>query len=285
MQHLPENNRAEISSKICICFIGDDNFIDGSLVMLYSLLRNDIESRGVDKVCFYDNEISVLSEKNISLLKKIDSNIIFKQVSVEPYRTFSVRFKGHNLSLLKFECFNLEHYDFVFYIDTDILILKPILGLIVELRKSMNHVFLCVENMSRSWKYSEFEFKTLAANAGFYLVKCYDYFLVKEIYERCLREVKKTAECRSAPEMVCQPIFNRVLSEINLSYISAPVSFNYRNTSEYSRFKDRIAVLHYVSRTLGKKKPWEVIYDNSSQVTEDLSVWKYYFDDVVEIVK
>ena len=116
--------------KYCFCTLSDDKFIKGTQVLLFSFLRFNKWFNG-DIIVFYNTDFSNLSHKSKNDLLKIYKNIQFINCQKLEYQQIKIKYQNTNKqrfiqSLLTFEIYDLENYDRVVFMDSDILILGDI---------------------------------------------------------------------------------------------------------------------------------------------------------------
>lgn len=243
--------------------------------MLYSLLKNESFAARFRYAALFDREISPLSDQNKAQISKLVPAVEFFEIKNNLYRRFPAKETGANISLLKFEVFQPQPYEYSIYVDTDILFLLPITKLIEELEKR-EHFILGVENTSRATVFREYAFETFPMNAGFFIVKNRNLNLwVYEQLQSEISEINKTGEDK---QMVCQPILNKTCAELGLKYLSAPFFYNFRYLNQFENYQDNVSVLHYVSRTLETDKPWDQL--NSAETSPTQEIWSFYFREL-----
>lgn len=274
----------KLNYKISIYVIGDDEFIQGLEVLLFSLKCNDSYYCNYNIVCLYDNNISPFSKKNRVLIKKIIPELTFREINVKEYRYFPASRPKDRISLLKFELFNsinLES-DYNIYLDSDMIVLKSIFPLILELDKSK--LSICgVENRSRSKDFRIYSFESFPMNAGIFALKT---SLIKQIfnYDEIIEEINNVPRDQKLL-MLCQPILNYIFHKRDLSYLSAPRFFNFRELKETEKNINSISIIHYVTRTTNKSKPWDLRINQLQNDDNELSyrIWKTYKNKINEI--
>lgn len=118
------------TTKYALYTICDNDFIEATLVMLYSFLTNND---------WFDGTIIVLhdglSYKNTLRLKALGDNILIKSIDVNKYNDIMEGTKGVTISTLKkcyykYELFNDQKHDVVIWMDSDTLVTGSIKSLV-----------------------------------------------------------------------------------------------------------------------------------------------------------
>lgn len=273
-----KSSRSTLPS-VCVCFVCDDNFLPGLLVLLYSLLKNEPSAQNWSFLGFYDDLISPLSQQSKIAISSICSTVRFENISVAEYRNFRSTPASARLSLLKFECFRVTDYDLVLYLDTDIVVLAPLSKLMSNFVASKLKI-AGVENKSRSSDFRHYKFSSLPMNAGVFLLHGN---IGGNIYDSLLQEAASRGKPDHGPSMICQPIMNSVLGSESWEYLALPCFFNFRDLDSFPEKKDAIVILHFVTRTTNQRKPWlEPVA--ASNITPAARLWHQYASEVSTVL-
>lgn len=104
----------------------DDNFIDGALVMLYSMKKNVKDFMDYPVKIMHSTKIAGISPENQAKLKKLIPHVQFEDINVEEYINAPVQYPKHRTAFLSLECFKPTEYDKVFFFDCDMLCIQDI---------------------------------------------------------------------------------------------------------------------------------------------------------------
>ena len=104
----------------------DDNFIDGALVMLYSMKKNVKDFMEYPIRIMHSTTIAGISQENQNKLKKLIPHIEFKDINKKEYIEAPVQYPKHRTAFLSLECFKNTKYDKVFFFDCDMLCIDDI---------------------------------------------------------------------------------------------------------------------------------------------------------------
>ena len=236
-----------------VYLIADDCFFPGLRAAIYTLRQHHSEW---NLFILHHDKLSPLSVSNRSLIAAQWPTVRFYNCSHQYRWSWGIQNKQRLISLLKFEVFRLSKGALSIYLDTDVLVLRSLNGAVKMLLDS-NAPLCAVENRSFSRTFHEWEAKVFPANAGFFILNpnrldCeHAHQLAQSIIDRDL------ASLRSGRPMVCQPIFNEVISKVAPRYLAAPMFYNFRRLDLYELFQDDIALLHFVTRTSDVMKPWD----------------------------
>ena len=99
----------------------DDKFIDGALVMIYSMKKNVKDFMEYSIKILHSSAISDLSIKNRDKIRKIVPHVEFEDINNEVYNNAPVEYPKHRVAFLSLECFKSTTYDKVFFFDCDML--------------------------------------------------------------------------------------------------------------------------------------------------------------------
>ncbi len=104
----------------------DDNFIDGALVMLYSMKKNVKDFMDYPVKIMHSTKIAGISDENQAKLKKLIPYIQFEDINIDEYINAPVQYPKHRTAFLSLECFKPTEYDKVFFFDCDMLCIQDI---------------------------------------------------------------------------------------------------------------------------------------------------------------
>lgn len=260
----------EAAPRVCVCFVCDDHFLPGTVVLLHSLLRNEPCATGYDFLAFHDGALSSLSEQSKEVIRSVCPRVGFVEVARPEYRQFPAEPCSARISLLKYECFKIEGYEVIMYLDTDMLVVAPLAPLVSTFLESGLPIS-GVENKSRSRDFRRYAFVSFPMNAGMFLLRG---GAGSEMYDALLREVKRKGSAGVPQQMVCQPILNDVLAAAGWEYLAAPCAYNFRDLKDSVRMREQAAILHFVTRTTTRGKPW--LTNPAPELQESAGVWQSY---------
>lgn len=104
----------------------DDNFIDGALVMLYSMKKHVKDFMEYPIKIMHSTTIAGISEENQNKIKKIVPHVEFEDINKDEYINAPVQYPKHRTAFLSLECFRATTYDKVFFFDCDMLCVNDI---------------------------------------------------------------------------------------------------------------------------------------------------------------
>ena len=93
----------------------DDKFIDGALVMIYSMKKNVKDFMEYPIRVLHSSSISELSVENREKIKKLVPHVQFEDIYNESYINAPVQYPKHRVAFLSLECFRTIQYDKVFF--------------------------------------------------------------------------------------------------------------------------------------------------------------------------
>lgn len=138
--------------KTAIVTICSDDYVKYASILIKSFYIYNKWFDG-DFIVMYDNEYIKLSNKSIKKLKALHNNIKFHKADTHLYIDMCKKFFG-NLFLpqyvgcsLKFEIFNLEQYDKLLFLDSDMLVISDISEIFTK-----DYSFAAVEDYVRSFQ-------------------------------------------------------------------------------------------------------------------------------------
>jgi lipopolysaccharide biosynthesis glycosyltransferase len=112
--------KVEDESKVAICFCANKKYIEGLTTAIYSLRKN---SKNIPTIILFSDEIEELP-KGVDKLIKIDVDD-FRYIELFPY-LLPDGLKWNKSIFYKLSIFNVQGYDRIVYIDSDMLIVKDI---------------------------------------------------------------------------------------------------------------------------------------------------------------
>jgi hypothetical protein len=244
----------ETGADLHVYAVADDLFFPGLEVALFSL-RN-VEASGIASInVFTHARLSPLSKTNADRLRELFGHVRFHDCTfLYPWAPDDAR---QLISLLKFESFRAHQRGTGIYIDSDILVLGRVSPIASELLRSGLSI-AGIENTSWCEDWRKYAFDSFAMNAGLFVF--HDACLnLNKAYESFCREIYDSRrDLAMIPSMICQPIFNDVGSDVWGEYLAAPMYYNFRETSRFPGHREKVKVLHFVSRTTLRKKPWDL---------------------------
>tara|TARA_R110002050_G_scaffold74150_3_gene159269 strand:- start:3529 stop:4347 length:819 start_codon:yes stop_codon:yes gene_type:complete len=109
----------------------NDDYIEGALVMIYSIMKHAGQSQPYDIKCYYHDIVSPLSEENQLKLKAICPNIKFHKATRQEYLIGPKDENGRTAEnsqpcYLSFELFREHAYDSIIWFDIDMLCINDI---------------------------------------------------------------------------------------------------------------------------------------------------------------
>ena len=102
----------------------DDKFIDGALVMIYSMKKHVKDFMEYPIRILHSTAISGLSEENQDKIRKIVPHVIFEDINNDVYNNAPVEYPKHRVAFLSLECFRSTEYDKVFFFDCDMFVFE-----------------------------------------------------------------------------------------------------------------------------------------------------------------
>lgn len=258
-------------SKIAMCTICDDNFIEGAEAMIHSFISNNGWFMG-DIIVMYSDNLSKLSPSSMSRLKSIKRDIIFKKVNEEEYAKAIDKFVNKNglhlkfmPSLFTFETFALDKYDCVCYIDSDILHIND-----------MKEFFLTGGSYvvtPASLRYPAVNYKEFSG--GMFMVR--GRMISKKIKDDLIQFSIRTNRFG----LLDQTIMNDYFKNWPKTYAHNKFNCSKRcfDDSIFRRFNpDEVALIHYVA-----EKPWNHKTKQSETRYSKLeNIWKKYYNSNIK---
>ena len=262
-------------TKIALCTVCNDLFINGTKVLLYSFLVNN-SWFNQDIIIFYSNHYSSLSDNYKNELMEIYDKIIFMEVNEHQYFQVISNFKkmpGTNPrfipSLFTFESFDLAStYDKILYLDSDMLVRSDVSELF-----SLDCALAVTPDSSRYTPSTSYE----RFNGGFILI---DGKLTRDKnYKRGLIELASSSNNLAlADQTVMNSYFKKSVTYLSSQYNCLKRCFPDQN---FKNFDPAIKIIHYVGA-----KPWQNNFHPSEKKYSNLEkIWKTYEVDLTRCLK
>tara|TARA_B100000287_G_scaffold403356_1_gene425132 strand:- start:135 stop:920 length:786 start_codon:yes stop_codon:yes gene_type:complete len=250
----------------------DDNFIDGALVMLYSMKKNVKDFMEYPIRIMHSTTIAGISQENQNKLKKLIPHIEFKDINKKEYIEAPVQYPKHRTAFLSLECFKNTKYDKVFFFDCDMLCIDDITEGIINAPDDM------VSGCGGSPK---------DINCGLFVVG--KKWLNDDIYHKMVNNINKHGVTR----LFTQHMINDIVPEFNLlpdgyNWKVAPNTDLSRITQGYD-VKRETKIIHWAGALPDKNsrvrppypKPWQDNED-SNPVTK---LWYKYKKEMLNELK
>ena len=243
----------------------DDNFIDGALVMLYSMKKNVKNFMDYPIKIMHSTQIAGISLNNQQKLKKLIPHIEFEDINRDVYINAPVKYPKHRTAFLSLECFRPSNYDKVFFFDCDMLCIRDISE---GIENSPNdHVSGCGGSPKD-------------INCGLMVIG--KKYLNKQTYENMVNSISKFGTTR----LFTQHMINHVIPSFNL----LPEGYNWKvspqgHLTHNYQITENTKIIHWAGAlpTGGRpvfSKPWEQKEDEN----ELSKLWyKYKKEMLLEI--
>lgn len=243
----------------------DDNFINGALVMLYSMKKNVKNFMDYPIKIMHSTQIAGISLDNQQKLKKLIPHIEFEDINRDVYINAPVKYPKHRTAFLSLECFRPSNYDKVFFFDCDMLCIQDISE---GIENSPNdHVSGCGGSPKD-------------INCGLMVIG--KKYLNKQIYENMVNSISKFGTTR----LFTQHMINHVIPSFNL----LPEGYNWKvspqgHLTHNYQITENTKIIHWAGAlpTGGRpvfSKPWEQKEDEN----ELSKLWyKYKKEMLLEI--
>ena len=114
------------NKKVLFTSICNDPFVEGEMVMLYSMKKNIPNFLEHSHKIFYNDVFCKLSDENKEKIRKIIPNMQFDNIQQPSYDTANIVFEHGRPPLLTLEAFNQPDYDVVCKFDNDMLCINDI---------------------------------------------------------------------------------------------------------------------------------------------------------------
>ena len=243
----------------------DDNFINGALVMLYSMKKNVKNFMDYPIKIMHSTQIAGISLDNQQKLKKLIPHIEFEDINRDVYINAPVKYPKHRTAFFSLECFRPANYDKVFFFDCDMLCIQDISE---GIENSPNdHVSGCGGSPKD-------------INCGLMVIG--KKYLNKQIYENMVNSISKFGTTR----LFTQHMINHVIPSFNL----LPEGYNWKvspqgHLTHNYQITENTKIIHWAGAlpTGGRpvfSKPWEQKEDEN----ELSKLWyKYKKEMLLEI--
>ena len=247
----------------------DDNFIDGALVMLYSMKKNVKDFMNYPIKIMHSTKIAGISEENQNKLKKLIPHLQFEDINRDEYINAPVQYPKHRTAFLSLECFKSTSYDKVFFFDCDML---------------------CVNDISEGIETSPNDMvsgcggSTKDINCGLFVIG--KKWLDDKIYDNMVNSIKGYGVTR----LFTQHMINDAVSNFNLlpheyNWKVAPNSDSTRIIHEYV-MNDKIKIIHWAgalpnSHNKIYPKPWQE-NENANPLTK---LWYEYKKEMLKEIE
>jgi len=246
----------------------DDKFIDGALVMIYSMKKNVKDFMEYPIKVLYSSVISELSVENREKIKKIVPHVEFEDIYNESYINAPVQYPKHRVAFLSLECFRPVEYEKVFFFDCDML--------------CINDISDGIENAPNDFV-SGCGGTTSSINCGLMVIG--KEWLNGNVYDKMVDCVMTMGVTR----LFTQHMINHVVPSFNLisddyNWKVAPTTDSNRKITKYG-ITDTTRIIHWAGALPDQNrkpfpKPWEQKRDSNS-LTE---LWYQYKDEMLEVI-
>ena len=244
----------------------DDKFIDGALVMIYSMKKNVKDFMEYPIRVLHSSSISELSVENREKIKKLVPHVQFEDIYNESYINAPVQYPKHRVAFLSLECFRPTEYEKVFFFDCDMLCIRDISE--------------GIEEAPSEWV-SGCGGSPTDINCGLMMIG--KSWLNEEVYNNMVDCVNTMGETR----LFTQHMINHVVPSFNLisddyNWKVAPTTDSNRKITEYG-ITDTTRIIHWAGALPDQNrqpypKPWEEDRDSNSLT----QLWYKYKDEMLE---
>jgi len=246
----------------------DDKFIDGALVMIYSMKKHVKDFMKYPIKILHSSVISELSTENQEKIRKLVPHVKFEDIYNEVYINAPVQYPKHRVAFLSLECFRPTTYEKVFFFDCDML--------------CINDISDGIENAPNDFV-SGCGGSTSDINCGLMVIG--KEWLNEDVYDKMVDCVRTMGVTR----LFTQHMINYVVPEFNLlsddyNWKVAPSSESDRLTHGYG-ITDDTKIIHWAGALPNtgedrkpNPKPWEE--DEDSNVLSKL--WYKYKKEMLE---
>lgn len=244
----------------------NDNYIDGALVMLLSFKENNINYLNYDYHIYYHDIVSPLSVDNRKNLLKIIPQLKFVNIIDPVYQTAPMSSnKGYNFrtAYLKLEAFSNYGYDYVVFIDSDILCV----GDISSLFSIKFDMAACLAGGHYTLRFNlpiETEYKEI--NAGFFVIG--RSMLNNNLYQNLKSNISKYG----SPEYMDQSVINSIFSS-STKYKLTTIPTEVYNLRAFDRLSSKTKIIHWSAYNtkpwMGKPRENEII--NALKITKSIN--------------
>ena len=242
------------SNRILFSTVTNDNFIKGTLVMIYSMAKHIPNFKKNFVRVFYDDSISPLSNNNKTALLELMENIELIHIRDDIYRKAKCKNEEHRLAYLTIETFNQSDFSNVVFFDGDMITMgdfSDVLDFSFPIFGSRTGEFKNISGPRIKWR---------TINTGFFGVN------MNSISKNTYHDLKSMIYNRLDTDTgeLDQKIINRYFLNERSPQLLIHHFYNFRdygaNGNGSKKFflknKNRIKVLHF-SGYENRPKPWE----------------------------
>ena len=242
------------SSKILFCTVTNDNFIKGTLVMIYSMAKHIPNFKQNYVRVFYDDSISPLSENNKTALLELMENIELVHVKDDIYREAKCKNEEHRLAYLTIETFKQNDFSSVVFFDGDMITMGDftnVLDFSFPVFGSRTGKFKNISGPRVNWR---------TINTGFFGINMN--LISRNSYNDLKSIIKNRLDTNT--DLLDQKVINNYFSSERSPQLLIHHFYNFRdygaNGNGSKKFflknKNSIKVLHYSGYEI-RPKPWE----------------------------
>lgn len=259
-----------LNKKTALCTICNDDFIKGAQVMIHSFLKFNKWFNG-DIIVMYSNKLSSLSDDSKNKLRVLYDKIIFRNIDESSYQSAINRFvkqKGLHLnfmpSLFTFEVFEIEGYEQLLYVDSDILHANSMLDMI---KIDGDFIVTPAALTYPSKKHHDF-------SGGVFMIR--GKMISSGIKDKLLQFSLITHRFKLLDQTIMNDFFkNQSKSWASNDYNCSKRCFDDRN---FHNFNDKISLIHYVA-----DKPWNAKRNLKEKNYSKLeSLWINYYNRFIK---
>jgi lipopolysaccharide biosynthesis glycosyltransferase len=276
-----------IMNDILLCTIGDDRFLPGCEVLLYSMQRNVPDFHKYPLKIYFDEKISSFTRASRERLRRIVPHVEFEAIDCEVYRKVKIKVESHRPSYLTLEVFRETKYRQVLFFDTDMLCLRDFTDMFAlpddydfvacEAGRAMGAGRWAEKEgpaegrwARRKW-FGLFGRRNAKINAGFFVVG--RRFRNRKVYEDLLHVVSRRRNALSLDQWV----INSYFGSRNTMHYFLPNEYNWRALDQFDETANtRVKLLHYTGFT-HRAKPWEAA---TPQHLLAYRVWNQYAEEL-----
>ena len=241
-------------SDLLFCTISNDEFVPGTIVMIYSMKKHLPKFHKYKIRIFFDNYISPLSVKNRQLLSSLGNNIELIEIEDEVYRNARCKHEKHRLAYLTVETFSQRDFSKIIFFDGDMLVLN-------DFTNALDFSFPIFGSKAGKFKSTKGpKFKWRAINTGLFGV---DTLQIPNDTYNILKKIIMNRNDNNT-ELLDQKIINNYFSQLKCPQLLIHHFYNFRdygasgNGSEsfFKKHRSNIKILHFSGYEL-RPKPWE----------------------------
>ena len=246
----------------------DDKFIDGALVMIYSMKKNVKDFMDYPIRVLHSNVISELSLENRERIKKLVPHVEFVDINNETYNNAPVQYPKHRVAFLSLECFRSIQYEKVFFFDCDMLCIGDISDML--------------ETVPSDWV-SGCGGSPTDINCGLMVIG--KRWLDDSVYEAMVDSINFMGTTR----LFTQHMINAIVPEFNLisddyNWKVAPTTDSNRKITEYG-ITDTTKIIHWVGALPDQnRKPYPIPWEESRDSNSLTQLWYQYKDEMLEAI-